>query len=67
MAGQIPGGRHRDLPVAALVQVGSAYIRMVQHCPAVRERINVVAMRQDLLYGNNQKLGVSSVWKTEVS
>jgi hypothetical protein len=28
---------------------------VIKHRPAVRERINVVAMRQDLLYGNNQK------------
>ena len=42
MGRQDPCCGDSDLPAAALVQVGSVRVRMVQHRPAVRDRISVM-------------------------
>ena len=44
----IPRRRNGDLPMPALVQVRRTHVRMVQHRPAVRERIYVVGHADEL-------------------
>ena len=51
------------LPVAALVQVRRADVRMINHRPALRKRINVVGHGHILLYGKMKGFGVSLIRK----
>ena len=48
MAGQVPGRGNRDLSMPALVQIRGTDVRMVQHRPGIRERIDIVGHEDEL-------------------
>jgi hypothetical protein len=50
MTGQISGCGGRDLPVPALMQVGGAHVRMIQHRPVIPKRINITGHEPELFF-----------------
>ena len=56
MTRQFPRYGYRDLPVAALVQVRGAHVRMVQHRPGVRKRKNVIGHEHKTLIKEGKPL-----------